>query len=121
MLSRIAALATALAVFGLATSTASAHTLSKGDAALSIRLEASDYFEWKYDSPDAFVTYPRVHKYECSRVTRHSVDCSGTFQVLDWSDTDFPLDQDCEFEARARYRSHSSFSPRVSILNHDCY
>jgi hypothetical protein len=110
-----------LAALAMTAATASAHTLSKGAAALNIRIEASDFFEWKFEDPDHFVTYPSVHKYDCWRETRHTVECPGTFQVLDWSDTDFPLDRDCEFEARARFRSHGSFEPRVRILNHDCY
>ena len=117
----LAALVVVVVVVAGGTATASAHTLSKGYAASSIALEASDYFEWKYEDPDAFVTFPKVHKYECTHVTRHIVDCPGTFQVLDWSDTDFPMDQDCRFEARARYRSHNSYTARVKVINHECY
>lgn len=103
--------------------TAAAHTLNRGYAASSIALEASDWFEYRYDGPDLFVGFPRVHKYDCRRIDRHTIKCPGTVEINDWSDSGFDAggDRTCEFTGRARFRSESSISPAVRILDKTCY
>ena len=100
---------------------ASAHTLKRGDAALYSRIEASDYFEYVYEvDSDILVTYPKVHKYDCSSITRHVVECDGSFEIHDYAEYGAG-EQYCEFSTRVRYRSHRSSEPVVRILGHDCY
>src|SRR4051794_14730817 len=102
---RLVAYGALLVVMGTAAvtaPTASAHTLSKSDAALSGRIELSEYADYLCNQESCdLATYPRMTKYDCFRSSRHVVRCSGTFELITY-DTYSDYSEECSAMIKAR-------------------
>ena len=74
-----AVLAVFVVALVVAVAGADAHTLTKREAALTSRLELSEYADHRCDlrASCEFASYPHLTKYDCVRRSPHAVLCGG--------------------------------------------